>query len=187
MDINGNGDKPRPAAPSEPISPAPSSSAVPKTSTSRVASPIRAPTPDSVRAIVVKSPVPESAPDNAPNGVSLTSAPQVTSTPKMQRSPLPSISASAPVAKERVPSPATVTATPTSPMPSASSFKRKSPVLPTASSARSPSPRQVVISVLIVYLSLCHLLGSWPSFLISSQHHVAFNCFAMMSFAFPAS
>ncbi|KAF4994586.1 hypothetical protein FGRMN_5701 [Fusarium graminum] len=101
-----NGDKPRPVAPPEPISPALSSTAIPKTSISRVASPANVPTPDSTRAIVVKSPVPESAPGNESTGVPLTSAPQAASSTTMPRSPLPSTSTSAPTMKEREPSPA---------------------------------------------------------------------------------
>ncbi|KAF4448874.1 hypothetical protein F53441_7762 [Fusarium austroafricanum] len=116
----GDNDKPRPVAPPEPISPALSSAAAPKTSTSRVASPARAPTPDSVLAIAVKSPVVKSKSPTtegatvtaASTAISVTSAPRATSPlTTMGRSLLPSTSTPAPVVKERDPSPATARST----------------------------------------------------------------------------
>ncbi|KAH7181793.1 hypothetical protein DER46DRAFT_545228 [Fusarium sp. MPI-SDFR-AT-0072] len=103
---NTDSDKPRPVAPPEPISPALSSGA-PKPSTSRAASPARVPTPDSARAIKVKSPLVESAPVNvATTGISATTAPRAASPPAaMPPSPLPTASTPAPVTKDRAPSP----------------------------------------------------------------------------------
>ncbi|CCT61820.1 uncharacterized protein FFUJ_01689 [Fusarium fujikuroi IMI 58289] len=103
---NTDSDKPRPVAPPEPISPALSSGA-PKPSTSRAASPARVPTPDSARAIKVKSPLVESAPLNvATTAISATTAPRAASPPAaMPPSPLPRASTPAPVTKDRAPSP----------------------------------------------------------------------------------
>ncbi|KAF4343387.1 hypothetical protein FBEOM_2685 [Fusarium beomiforme] len=132
MEGNDN-DKPRLVAPPEPISPALSSGA-PKTSKSRVASPIRAPTPDSARAIKVKSPLAESAPVNVvTTGISVISGPRATSPAAMQRSPVPTASTPAPVTAERAPSPVNAH--------SPSTANGKSPVA-IRSAARSPSPIQ---------------------------------------------
>ncbi|KAG7422345.1 hypothetical protein Forpe1208_v001569 [Fusarium oxysporum f. sp. rapae] len=131
---NTDSDKPRPVAPPEPISPALSSGA-PKPSTSRAASPARVPTPDSARAIKVKSPLVESAPVNvATTGISATTAPRAASPPAaMPPSPLPTASTPAPVTKDRAPSPVNAH--------SPSTANGKSPVV-ASSAAISASPRQ---------------------------------------------
>ncbi|KAF5598503.1 hypothetical protein FPCIR_3066 [Fusarium pseudocircinatum] len=132
---NTDSDKPRPVAPPEPISPA-LSSGVPKPSTSRAASPARVPTPDSARAIKVKSPLIESAPVTvATTAISVTTAPRAASPPAMPPSPLPRASTPAPVAKDRAPSPMNAH--------SPSTANGKSPVV-APSAAISASPRQVV-------------------------------------------
>ncbi|KAL3606712.1 hypothetical protein FPOAC2_01673 [Fusarium poae] len=159
-------DKPRPVAPPElePISPALSSAAAPKPSTSRAASPHHAPTPDSTStraiAVEIKSPA---APDSAisiatdpPPAAPSASEPRA-ATPTMPQSPLQSSSSSsaaaaaataldsALVTKDHTPSPS---------VPSTSTVNGKSPVIAAASPAtvvaaagsaavavRSPSPR----------------------------------------------
>ncbi|KAH7270606.1 uncharacterized protein BKA55DRAFT_496792 [Fusarium redolens] len=104
---NTDSDKPRPVTPPEPISPALSSGA-PKPSNSRAASPARASTPDSARAIKVKSPLVESVPVNvATTGISAIPAPRATSPPAaMPPSPLPTASTPTLATKDRAPSPA---------------------------------------------------------------------------------
>ncbi|KAF5981924.1 hypothetical protein FBULB1_4518 [Fusarium bulbicola] len=133
---NTDSDKPRPVAPPEPISPALSSGA-PKPSTSRAASPARVPTPDSARAIKVKSPLVESAPVTvATTVISATTAPRAASPPAaMPPSPLPRASTPVPVAKDRAPSPVNAH--------SPSIANGKSPVV-APSAAISASPRQVI-------------------------------------------
>ncbi|GKU06767.1 hypothetical protein FLAG1_09674 [Fusarium langsethiae] len=149
-------DKPRPVAPPEPISPALSSTAAPKPSTSRTASPTHAPTPDSTStraiAVEVKSPaVPDSAiaiATDPPAAVAPSPSEPRAATPTMPQSPLPSsavvaaaaatatttatASDSASVTKDHAPSPH---------MHSTSTVNGKSPVIAAAATARSPSPR----------------------------------------------
>ncbi|KAF5565019.1 hypothetical protein FPHYL_4460 [Fusarium phyllophilum] len=133
---NTDSDKPRPVAPPEPISPALSSGA-PKPSTSRAASPARVPTPDSARAIKVKSPLVESAPVTvATTAISVTTAPRAaTSSAAMPASPLPRASTPAQVTTDRAPSPVNAH--------SPSTANGKSPVV-APSAAISASPRQVI-------------------------------------------
>ncbi|KAF4444452.1 hypothetical protein FACUT_663 [Fusarium acutatum] len=164
---NTDSDKPRPVAPPEPISPALSSGA-PKPSTSRAASPARVPTPDSARAIKVKSPLVESAPVTvATTAISATTAPRAASPPAaMPPSPLPRASTPAPVAKDRAPS---VNAH------SPSTAHGKSPVV-APSAAIGASPRQVISLLLWVVslsLSLCpqnspKLIKTFTSYSIAS-------------------
>ncbi|KAG5797782.1 hypothetical protein H9Q69_003160 [Fusarium xylarioides] len=132
---NTDSDKPRPVAPPEPISPALSSGA-PKPSTSRAASPARVPTPDSARAIKVKSPLVESAPVTvATTAISVTTAPRAaTPSAAMPPSPLPRASTPAQVTTDRAPSPVNAH--------SPSTANGKSPVV-APSAAISASPRQI--------------------------------------------
>ncbi|KAF5628431.1 hypothetical protein F52700_8165 [Fusarium sp. NRRL 52700] len=132
---NTDSDKPRPVAPPEPISPA-LSSGPPKPSTSRAASPARVPTPDSARAIKVKSPLVESVPVTvATTAISATTAPRAASPPAaMPPSPLPRTSTPAPVTKDRAPSPVNAH--------SPSTANGKLPVV-APSAAISASPRQI--------------------------------------------
>ncbi|RBA11431.1 hypothetical protein FPRO05_04603 [Fusarium proliferatum] len=155
---NTDSDKPRPVAPPEPISPALSSGA-PKPSTSRAASPARVPTPDSARAIKVKSPLVESAPVNvATTAISATTAPRAASPPAaMPPSPLPRASTPAPVTKDRAPSPVNAH--------SPSAANGKSPVV-APSAAISASPRQVM-SLLLWGVPLSFVLNPFPD---SSKH-----------------
>ncbi|CVL03095.1 uncharacterized protein FMAN_00426 [Fusarium mangiferae] len=165
---NTDSDKPRPVAPPEPISPALSSGA-PKPSTSRAASPARVPTPDSARAIKVKSPLVESAPVSvATTAISVTTAPRAASPPAaMPPSPLPRASTPAPVTKDRAPSPVNAH--------SPSTANGKSPVV-APSAAISASPRQVMSLLLLVVplsLSLCpqnfsRLIKTFTSYSIAS-------------------
>ncbi|RBR22842.1 hypothetical protein FVER53590_09559 [Fusarium verticillioides] len=171
---NTDSDKPRPVAPPEPISPA-LSSGVPKPSTSRAASPARVPTPDSARAIKVKSPLVESAPVTvATTAISATTAPRAASPPAdMPPSPLPRASTPAPVARDRAPTPVNAH--------SPSTANGKSPVV-APSAAISASPRQVISLLLWVVFSffLC-LSSSLPH--THQNIHVVSDCFAILSFA----
>ncbi|KAF5715561.1 hypothetical protein FMUND_6790 [Fusarium mundagurra] len=175
---NTDSDKPRPVAPPEPISPALSSGA-PKPSTSRAASPARVPTPDSARAIKVKSPLVESAPVTvATTAISVTTAPRAASPPAaMPPSPLPRASTPVPVAKDRAPSPVNAH--------SPSGANGKSPVV-APSAAISASPRQVISLLLwVVLLTTVSLSPNLPQ--THQNIHVVFDCFAIMSFASSAS
>ncbi|KAF4953825.1 hypothetical protein FGADI_5617 [Fusarium gaditjirri] len=156
---NTDSDKPRPVAPPEPISPALSSGA-PKPSTSRAASPARVPTPDSARAIKVRSPLVESAPVNvATAGISAAAAPRAASPPAaMPPSPLPKASTPAPVTKDRAPSPVNAH--------SPSTANGKSPVA-APSAAIGASPRQVAFLLSWVVLVSFSVLKPLPN---SSKH-----------------